>query len=49
MSTAGQHFDAIFFRRSTPLPDRVKLAYRLDMNEWKGRKSLQLMIENAEE
>lgn len=49
VSTAGQHFDAIFFRRSTPLPDRVKLAYRLDMNEWKGRKSLQLMIENAEE
>ena len=43
VSTAGQHFDAIFFRHSTPLPGRVKLAYRLD------GKSLQLMIENAEE
>ena len=49
VSTAGQHFDAIFFRHSTPLPGRVKLAYRLDVNEWMGRKSLQLMIENAEE
>jgi len=28
--------------------DRVRLAYRLDVNEWRGRRSVQLMVEHLE-
>lgn len=44
----GQPIDAIWFGRSEPLPPRVKLAFRLDANEWQGQRRLQLMVEGAE-
>ena len=40
-------WDAIAFRRgqdAEQLPDRVDLAYQLDMNEWNGRKRLQMIV-----
>ncbi len=41
----GRHFDAIFFRHNTPLPEEVLLAYRPDINEYMGRRRIQLVIE----
>ncbi len=31
-----------------PAVDQVRLAYRLDVNEWRGRRSVQLMVEHLE-
>lgn len=44
----GTRFDAIFFRHNTPLPERVRLAYRPEINEFQGRRTVQLVIEAAE-
>ena len=44
----GQRFDAIFFRRTENLPAKVRLAYRPVINEFMGRRSVQLVIETAE-
>lgn len=44
----GQSVDGIWFGRNEPLPARVKLAFRLDANEWQGQRRLQLMVEGAE-
>jgi len=46
---AGQVRDAIWFGHAEPLPARVRLAYRLDLNEFQGRQSLQMVVEAAEE
>jgi single-stranded-DNA-specific exonuclease len=47
---SGQHYDAIAFNQSEqPLPQRgglVDLVYRLDINRWQGRESLQLMVQS---
>ncbi|MBQ9240496.1 MAG: single-stranded-DNA-specific exonuclease RecJ, partial [Duodenibacillus sp.] len=45
----GTRFEAIYFRRSEPLPQRVRLAYRPETNEFMGRKSVQLVIEASED
>jgi len=42
-------WDAIAFRRgkeADELPERIDLAYHLDMNEWNGRKRLQLVVQD---
>ncbi|MGB8712236.1 MAG: DHH family phosphoesterase, partial [Onishia taeanensis] len=46
---------AIWFRALTPgevpafgLGDRLRCAFKLNRNRWKGRESLQLMVEHAE-
>lgn len=44
----GQRFDAIFFRHADALPATVKLAYRPGINEYMGRRSVQLVIEAAQ-
>jgi single-stranded-DNA-specific exonuclease len=44
----GQRFDAIYFRRRESLPGLVKLAYRPGINEFMGRRSVQLVVEAAE-
>lgn len=41
----GRTFEAIFFGRDTPLPDRCMLAYRLQTNVFRGATRLQLLIE----
>jgi single-stranded-DNA-specific exonuclease len=45
----GQRFDAIAFRREAPLPDRVRAAYALGIDEWNGTQGLELRIEHVEE
>jgi len=44
----GQPVDGIWFGRIEPLPTRVKLAYRLDVDEWQGQKRVRFMVEAAE-
>ena len=41
----GELVDAIWFGRSEPLPARATLAYRLDVNEWRGQQTVQLVVE----
>ena len=48
LDLGGQRFDAIFFRRTEDLPAKVRLAYRPVINEFMGRRSVQLVIEAAE-
>jgi len=44
---AGALRDAIWFGRSEPLPDRVRLAYRLTLDEYQGRERVQMVVECA--
>ena len=46
---AGSRFEAIFFRRSAPLPAHARLAYRPEINEYMGRRTVQLVVEALEE
>lgn len=48
LELGGQRFDAIFFRYTETLPGMVRLAYRPNINEFMGRRSVQLVIEAAE-
>lgn len=50
LARSGQPpLDAIAFRlgeRASALPDEVDIAYQLDMNEWNGSRSLQLVVQD---
>ena len=48
LDLAGNRFEAIHFRRRDPLPTHVRLAYRPEVNEYMGRRSIQLVVEAAE-
>lgn len=48
LELGNQRFDAIFFRFKDTLPSHVRLAYRPNINEFMGRRSIQLVIEAAE-
>ena len=39
--------DAIWFGHSEPVPARVRLAYRLSVDEYNGRERMQMVIESA--
>jgi single-stranded-DNA-specific exonuclease len=43
----GQLRDAIWFGRVEPVAERVRLAYRLSLDEWQGRQRLQMLVETA--
>lgn len=45
----GEPVDGIWFGHTEPLPNRVRLAFRLDVNEWRGERKVQFLIEGAEE
>jgi single-stranded-DNA-specific exonuclease len=45
----GQTMDAIWFGRVDPVPDRSHLAFRLDINEFRGQRKLQFMVEGMAE
>ncbi|MHB1619229.1 MAG: single-stranded-DNA-specific exonuclease RecJ [Sulfuricella sp.] len=49
LGKTGQVFDGILFFHNEPLPDWINAVYRLDVNEYNGSQSLQLMIEYWEE
>jgi len=44
---AGVARDAIWFGHADPLPGRVRLAFRLSLDEWNGQKRLQMVVEAA--
>jgi single-stranded-DNA-specific exonuclease len=44
----GRRFDAILFRRTEPLPPRIRAAYRLGIDSWNGAASVQLALEDWE-
>ena len=44
----GQPVDGIWFGHTDPLPARVTLAFRLDVNEWRGERKVQFLVEGAE-
>jgi single-stranded-DNA-specific exonuclease len=44
----GARFEAIRFNCAEPAPSRVRVAYKLDVNDWNGLASLQLLIEHME-
>ena len=44
----GQPVDGIWFGRTDPLPSRVKLAFRLDADEWQGVRRVRFLVEGAE-
>ncbi len=44
----GQPVDGIWFGHTDPLPPRVKLAFRLDADEWQGQRRVRFLVEGAE-
>ncbi len=44
----GQSVDGIWFGHTEPLPARVKLAFRLDADEWQGVRRVRFLVEAAE-
>jgi single-stranded-DNA-specific exonuclease len=44
----GQPVDAIWFNHTESLPARVKLAFRLDADEWQGVRRVRFLIEAVE-
>jgi single-stranded-DNA-specific exonuclease len=43
----GQLRDAIWFGRAEPLPGKVRLAFRLSLDEFQGQQRLQMVVEAA--
>jgi len=44
----GEPVDGIWFGRTEPVPERVYMAFRLDINEWRGERKVQFLVEGAE-
>ena len=45
----GQPVDGIWFGRTEQLPRRVKLAFRLDADEWQGQRRVRFLVEAAQD
>ena len=45
----GQPMDAIWFGHTEQLPERALLAFRLDVNEWRGERRVQFLVEGVEQ
>lgn len=48
LSKNGVRFEAIQFNFAESMPGRIRAAYRLDVNEYNGVSSVQLMLEHCE-
>lgn len=48
LELGGQRFEGIFFRRNAPLLTASRLAYRPTINEFNGRRLIQLLVESVE-
>ena len=44
----GEPVDGIWFGRTEPLPPRALLAFRLDVNEWRGERKVQFLVEGVQ-
>ena len=42
---AGHLRDAIWFGRTEPVAEQLRLAYRLQLDEWNGQQRLQMVVE----
>ena len=49
LETGGAALEAVFFRHGAYLPETARLAFRPGINEWQGRRSLQLLIDSIED
>jgi single-stranded-DNA-specific exonuclease len=47
LSCGGQRFYGIRFGNADAVPDDVRIVYRLDVNEYQGASSLQLIVEHV--
>lgn len=45
----GQHFSAMFFNQTGPLPQYIRAAYRIAINDFRGQSSVQIHLEHAQE
>lgn len=45
----GRPVDGIWFGHTEPLPARALLAFRLDVNEWRGERKVQFLVEGVQE
>ena len=48
MRHQGQAVDGIWFGRTEPLPAKVKIAFRLEADEWQGARRVRFLVEGAE-
>lgn len=48
MRHQGQPVDGIWFGRTQPLPAKVKIAFRLEADEWQGTRRVRFLVEGAE-
>jgi single-stranded-DNA-specific exonuclease len=48
LQKGSQRFDAIQFNFSENAPNRIHAAFRVDINEWNGTQTVQLMLEHFE-
>jgi single-stranded-DNA-specific exonuclease len=48
LSRDGQRFNAMLFRHEAPVPERIRGAYRLAVDEFNGAQSVQLTVEHWE-
>jgi len=44
----GDAVDGIWFGHTEPLPERVRIAFRLDADEWQGQRRVRFLVEAAE-
>jgi single-stranded-DNA-specific exonuclease len=44
----GKPVDGIWFGHTEPLPAQVKLAFRLDVDSWRGKRRVRFLVEAAE-
>jgi single-stranded-DNA-specific exonuclease len=44
----GEPVDGIWFGHTEPMPNRVKLAFRLDVDSWRGERRVRFLVEAAE-
>ena len=44
----GDEVDGIWFGRTEPLPEWVHMAFRLDINEFRGERKVQFLVEGAQ-
>ncbi|MFN3397677.1 MAG: single-stranded-DNA-specific exonuclease RecJ [Sulfurimicrobium sp.] len=48
LKQAGRSFEAMLFFHADPLPERLRAVYRLDVNEYNGNTTLQLLLNHWE-
>jgi single-stranded-DNA-specific exonuclease len=46
LARAGRSVEAMLFRHAQPLPPAIRAVYRLEVNEFNGSRSLQLLLEH---